>query len=70
MIKTENMEIITYGNECPPFSKCWCEKHPNGNNHPNCQEALPLGNVYLDILLVVSVCVFVFQRMRLSKNIT
>lgn len=58
------MEIITYGNDCKPFSKCWCEKHPNGNNHPNCQEALPLGNVYLDALLIVSVCVLVFITIR------
>lgn len=62
------MEIISYGNECLPFSKCWCEKHPNGNNHPKCQEELSLGNVYLDVLLVVSACILVFKIMRLSKN--
>lgn len=62
------MEIITYGNECPPFSKCWCEKHPNGNTHPKCKEELLLGNVYLDILLVVFACILVFKRTRLFKK--
>lgn len=57
------MEITTYENECPPFSKCWCEKHPNGDNHPNCQVELTLGNVYLDILLIVSICVLVFKNL-------
>lgn len=65
------MEITTYGNECPPFSKCWCENHPNGSNHPKCLEELSLGNVYLDILLIVSACVLVFitiRRRNANKN--
>lgn len=61
------MEIITYGNDCPPFSKCWCEKHPNGSNHPKCTEELLLGNVYLDVLLIVAVCIFVFTKIKDKK---
>lgn len=61
------MEIITYGNECPPFTTCWCEKHPNRDNHPKCQKELLLGSVYLDILLIVSICVLVFIKTRSKK---
>lgn len=61
------MEIITYGNECPPFTACWCEKHPQGNNHPKCQKELTLGNVYLDVLLIVSICVFILTKTKSKK---
>lgn len=39
------MEIVQTGNnsDCPPFSKCWCEKHPNGYDHPNCKPELEIG---------------------------
>lgn len=50
--------------DCPPFSKCWCDKHPNGATHPKCQEALPLGSVYLDIIVVLAISLFLFRRFK------
>lgn len=63
------MEIVQTGNnsDCPPFSKCWCDKHPNGATHPHCKEALSIGSVYLDIVVVLAIGLFLFRRF-LKKN--